>query len=59
MADGHQLALDQVRLARRLHAHGDIRFPHAKVKLSVVEQHRHRHVRVQRDEAVDARCQPD
>ena len=34
----HQVALDQVRLARRLHADGDVGLAHGEVELAILQQ---------------------
>jgi hypothetical protein len=57
-AEGGEVPLDQVGLAGRVHADGDVRFPHGEVEVGVVQQQDHRHLGVEGDEAVQARRQP-
>ena len=56
---GHQMALHQVRLARRHQADGDIGLAHGQIQLAVVQYDRHLNFRVIVEEFADARRQPE
>ena len=58
IAHGHEVALNQVRLARRPHADGEVGLAHGQVQLAIVEDQAEGQVGVKLDELPNTRRQP-
>ena len=56
--DADQMALDQIRLARRRHADRDIGLPHRQVELGIVDHEGDLDLGIEVEELADARGQP-
>ena len=52
------MPLHQVRLLRRVHTDGDVGLTHGQIQLAVIEQQRHRDVRIFLEKIVQARREP-
>ena len=52
------MPLHQVRLLRRMHADRHVSLTHGQIQVAVVEQQRHRDVRILLQEVAQPRCQP-